>query len=326
MPLVHESSTAGIAPQNRMDFWRQGSRIIGGLSHATAPGEPFEGSARLTVLESLKIGRFRVSANEARWTRELSRQAPDPFLRFILQCRGEAEIEQGEAHFLLRPGQWTLLNSVRPHCIRSRDMIEELVVIVPRTLVSPRLFDAVAHEPLANRAGQGISRLLFDFAAAVIDEIGPGGSKADEYLAGAGVELVKALLQERFESRTMSTCREIRRDRIRSYIERNLSDPRLSVQSIADGNGCSRRYVHDLFAGEESVHSQIWNSRLERAARDLARRELLDTSITSIALSHGFSCPAHFSRSFKARFACPPRGFRRAAIGGCAPCVKTRSN
>ncbi len=314
MPLVQESSTEGIAPGNRMDFWRDGSRAIGGLNHVTDRREAFEGSARLTVLESLKIGRFRVSANEARWTRELSRQVPDPFLRFILQCQGVAEVEQGEARFSLKPGEWTLLNSVRPHAIRASDTIEELVVIVPRSLVSARLFDAAAHEPCPERAGVGISRLLFEFAGAVVDEIGPGGRKADEYLAGAGMELVKGLLQERYEGRTISTCRQIRQDRIRGYIERNLSDPGLSVQSIAEANGCSRRYVHDLFAGEESVHGLIWHTRLERAARDLSRRELVETSITMIALSHGFSCPAHFSRIFKARFAVAPRQFRRAAL------------
>lgn len=314
MPLVHESSTEGIAPNSRMNFWRDGSRAIGGLSHVTAHGEAFVGSARLTVLESLKIGRFQVSANEARWTRELSRQVPDPFLRFILQCRGTAEVEQGEARFALRPGEWTLLNSIRPHVVRASETIEELVVIVPRSLVPPRLFNAAAHEARPERAGQGISRLLFDFATAVVDEIGPGGSKADEYLAGAGMELVKALLQERYEGRAKSTCREIRRERIRGYIERNLSDPGLSVQSIANATGCSRRYVHDLFAGEGSVHALIWSSRLDRAARDLERRELLGTSITMVALSHGFSCPAHFSRLFKARFAMPPREFRRLAL------------
>ena len=314
MPQVHESSTEGIAPNNRMNFWRDGSRAIGGLNHVTAQGEAFVGSARLTTLESLKIGRFQVSANEARWTRELSQAVPDPFLRFILQCSGTAEVEQGEARFALRPGEWTLLNSVRPHAIRATETIEELVVIVPRSLVPPRLFDAAAHEARPEPAGSGISRLLFDFAGGVVDEIGAGGSKADEYLAGACMELVKALLQERYDGRAKSTCREIRRERIRGYIERNLSDTSLSVQSIADANRCSRRYVHDLFAGEASVHALIWSTRLERAARDLERRELLDTSIAMIALSHGFSCPAHFSRLFKARYAVPPRQFRRSAL------------
>lgn len=314
MPQVHESSTAGVAPGNRLEFWRDGARNIGGLCHSTANSAKFEGSAKLSVLENLKIGRFDVTANEARWTRELIRQAPDPFLRLLLQCRGTAEIEQGDARFVLQPGEWTLLNASRPHTIRSTETIEELVVIIPRSAISPRLFDATTHYASASRADKGISRLLFDFARTVLDEIGPGSAKTDEYLAGAGMELVKALLQERFDGRVVSTCREIRMERIRAFIERNLSDPTLSVQSIADAMGCSKRYVHALFAGEQSVHAMIWETRLEKSARDLCRKELLGTSITTIALSHGFSCPAHFSRMFKGRYGLPPRDYRHGAL------------
>jgi len=314
MPQVHEASTEGVAPRNRMDFWRDGARNIGGLHHLTANSEKFVGSAKLSVLENLKIGRFEVSANEARWTHELIRQAPDPFLRFILQCRGMAEIEQGEARFLLQPGQWTLLNATRPHSIRATETIEELVVIVPRSAISPRLFDAASHDAAANPADGGISRLLFEFARSVLDELGPVGPKADDYLAGAGMELVKAVLQERFDNRTVSTCREIRLERIRGFIDRNIGDPRLSVQAVAEAMGCSKRYIHALFAGGQSVHSLIWETRLEKSARDLGRKELLNTSITTVALSHGFSCPAHFSRMFKARYGLSPRDFRHRAL------------
>lgn len=314
MPEVHESSTVGIPPGHRLDFWRDGARNIGGLLHSTEEGDKFEGSAKLSVLENLKIGRFEVSANEARWTHELIRQAPDPFLRFVMQCTGSAEIEQGDARFVLQPGQWTLLNASRPHSIRAREKIEELVVIVPRSAISPRLFDATSHHACAYNAERGIGRLLFDFARSVLDDLGPVGGKADEYLAGAGMELVKALLQERFDGRTVSTCRQIRLERIRAFIDRNLSDPGLSVQTVADAMGCSKRYVHALFAGEQSVHSLIWDTRLEKAARDLTRKEMLNTSITTIALSHGFSCPAHFSRLFKARHGMPPREYRHRAL------------
>jgi len=314
VPEVHESSTLGIAPRDRLGFWRDGAQNIGGLCHSTANSAKFEGSAKLSVLENLKIGRFDVTANEARWTRELARQAPDPFLRFVLQCKGNAEIEQGEARFNLRPGEWTLLNASRPHSIRATETIEELVVIVPRSAISPRLFDATTHHASADQAGHGISRLLFDFARSVLDELGPGSPKTDEYLAGAGMELVKALLQEKFDGRVVSTCREIRMERIRAFIDRNLSDPTLSVQAIAQAMGCSKRYVHALFAGEQSVHNLIWDTRLDKSARDLRRKELLGTSITTIALSHGFSCPAHFSRMFKAHYGIPPREYRNRAL------------
>lgn len=314
MPQIHESSTAGIQPGQRLNFWCDGARQIGGLRHSTAEGDRFEGKAKLCVLENLKIGRFEVSANEARWTHELIRQAPDSFLRFVYQCKGTAEIEQGEARFKLLPGHWTLLNATRPHAIRSTETIEELVVIVPRAGVLPRLFDASRNHAGPQRADEGMSRVMFDFARSVLDHSGSVVGHADESIAGAGMELVKAVLQERFDGRAISTCRQIRLERIRAFIDRNLSDPTLSVQAVADAMGCSKRYIHALFSGEQSVHNLIWEKRLVKSARDLTRHDLLTTSITTIALSHGFSCPAHFSRAFKAQYGLPPRDFRQRAL------------
>jgi AraC-like DNA-binding protein len=314
VPTIYESSTDSVAPSDRLDFWQDGARSIGGLTHHTDDVASFEGRAKLSILDNLMVGRFSVTPNEARWTQDLIRQSPESFLRVVMQYQGVAQIEQGEARFTLSPGQWTLLNATRPHVIRSFEKIEELILIVPRNAISPRLFDATRGLTGARSASTGLSGLLFQFARSVLDEVGAGGTMVDEYLDGAGIELVKALLQDQVGGITLSTCKEIRLERIRTYIERNLSNPSLCVQSIADAMGCSKRYVHTLFAGEKSIHSLIWEGRVQKAARDLTSKDLTESSITTIALSHGFSCPAHFSRMFKTHFGTPPREYRHRAL------------
>lgn len=314
MPKIFEYSTVGVRPENRLQFWHEGSKSIGGLQHQSGNRTEFSGSVKLSVLDRLKIGRFVVSANEARWTREMIRKLDDPFLRLIYQYSGTVEIEQGERRFTLNPGNWTLLNADRVHAIRSSDVVEELVMVIPRSVLPASLFDATGVLAQAHADDTPISNLVFDFARRVLDDIPDHSPLQDQFLEGAGTDLLKALLHERLGERVFSTCKDLRMARIRAYIERNLSDPELSVATIASAMGCSKRYVHAIFEGEASVHTLIWEGRLERCRRDLERPDQIGKSITTIALNHGFSCPAHFSRMFKAQYGKPPRQFRLQAL------------
>lgn len=315
MPRVYQMSMADIDPTHRFDYWREGARSIGGIQPHPVDRRTFEGHARMSALDRLKFGRITTSAHEARWTRELIRCSDDAFLRIVMQCKGTVEIEQGEARFALRPGQWTVLNATFPHVIRTSEAIEELIIIIPRTAMVPRLFDATRRLVTAHCAQSEMGRIVFAFARTVLDELSDKPSSVDEHLDGAALELVKALLQDRLGEQIPTTYRDVRVERIRAYIEQHVADPELSVGRIADAMGCSKRYVHSLFADGPSVHSLIWQTRLQRCMRDLQRPAMKRSSITTIALSHGFSCPAHFSRLFKTTYGMPPREFRNVALG-----------
>ena len=110
------------------------------------------------------------------------------------------------------------------------------------------------------------------------------------------------------------------RTRIRAFIHRNLADPDLTIERIAERMQCTKRYLHKVFSDEgETLNQYIWAQRLELCRKHLSRAELAGKSITEIAFACGFSNAAHFSRSFRARFGQPPRAFRRAALGQKRP-------
>ncbi len=310
MPTIYEMSTDQVEPKRRSAYWQDSARAIGGMVPHAADWQAFEGEIRRSMLDHLNFGRIRATPHDAYWTRDLTTSQDDAFLRLLFQCKGTSRIEHGDTRFLLHAGEWTVLNASRPHFIGSEEAIEEMLIVVPRSVITPRLFDATRKLGKAHSADSNMARLLFVFVATMLDQDVPGASALDDHLEGAGTELIRALVSEAVGSQEPSTCREIRIQRIAAYIERHICDPNLSVDSIAKAMCCSRRYVHSLFAGGSSVHSVIWNTRLDRCARDLRRRDMADARITSIALSHGFSCPAHFSRMFKAKHGLPPRDYR----------------
>ena len=128
------------------------------------------------------------------------------------------------------------------------------------------------------------------------------------------LELAKlAIIDQLCETRAESV-RETVRARIRAFILRNLVDPELTIDRIAERMQCTKRYLHKVFSDEgQTLNQYIWAQRLERCRTELARADLAAKSITEIAFSCGFSNAAHFSRSFRARVGQSPRAYRRMA-------------
>ena len=95
------------------------------------------------------------------------------------------------------------------------------------------------------------------------------------------------------------------------YIELHLSDPKLSIATVAKGCGISPRYVSILLKLHGSPFSTlVWEQRLKIASRLLSSSRSNDLSISKVAYGMGFKSLAHFSRKFKAAFNVSPSEYR----------------
>jgi AraC-like DNA-binding protein len=99
-------------------------------------------------------------------------------------------------------------------------------------------------------------------------------------------------------------------ERATAYIESNLTR-RLHVDEVAGAVGVAPSTLHAGFTRHAgvAVHAYISRRRLTRAAAELLEST---ASISDIALGHGFTDQAHFSRRFKEVFGTTPREYRRA--------------
>jgi transcriptional regulator GlxA family with amidase domain len=96
---------------------------------------------------------------------------------------------------------------------------------------------------------------------------------------------------------------------VKESIDHNLTDPRLTLSSIARANAVSLRYLHLLFRETgESAAASVRRRRLD-LAHDLLRAQ--GSSIAEIAGRSGFDSPSSFSRVYKTRFGIAPRDARR---------------
>jgi AraC-like DNA-binding protein len=111
-----------------------------------------------------------------------------------------------------------------------------------------------------------------------------------------------------------------RLDDILKYIDVHLSNPKLSVATVAEGCGISQRYLSLLLQRHgQAFSSLVWDKRLKAASRWLASSSG-KLSISEVAYGVGFKSPAHFSRMFKRVFKQSPREYRARDAAGTRSC------
>ncbi|MFD5191677.1 helix-turn-helix domain-containing protein [Streptomyces sp. NPDC058357] len=103
--------------------------------------------------------------------------------------------------------------------------------------------------------------------------------------------------------------------RVNTFIEHHLGDPDLTPRVIADHHHLSLRSLHALFHDEpEGVAATIRRRRLERCRADLARPDLRQQLIQTIAARWGFTSTTSFSRTFRTAYDITPRDYRADAL------------
>ena len=197
--------------------------------------------------------------------------------------------------------------------VEHRSRIEALALQVP-----DRKPGAVDEPALRLFSGErGVQQLTFNFVKdtfATWTDLGSADRAVAEHIA----QLIQLCILDSSanDDERADSSRQLDGDAIRSFIERNLADPLLSLAHIAKRFGVSKRTLHRSFQSlcRGTVERYIWRSRLEQCARELTG----STSITEVAFKYGFSNSAHFSRMFRRPYGVSPRSFIKAQVEAAA--------
>lgn len=113
------------------------------------------------------------------------------------------------------------------------------------------------------------------------------------------------LREDKVKKVEMKSSDEKLMERIMKVINANLSNPELSVESIAEQVGISRVHLHRKLKEltNQTTRDFIRNIRLKQAADLLADKHL---SISEVAEATGFTNLGHFSNAFKDLYGVPP--------------------
>ena len=231
--------------------------------------------------------------------------APELY-KVLLQISGRSVLEQAGREVLLTAGTWTLYKGGLPFTLQNLERCEQRMVIVPRRELWAGSLDLDSLTTLQFGAGDHSSRNLAMLLDTAFELAMKHGAHAAAELAAAAIHLSRLALIESSDVRSPRLQADVARDRVIKYIERNLRDPDLSIESIAAAIHCSKRYLHKLFAShDETIGEYVLNRRLEQCLAGLTRPGLPGT-IAELAYAWGFNSLSHFGKAFAKRYGMTP--------------------
>jgi len=235
--------------------------------------------------------------------------------------KGTLRIVRSQASCDIRAGQMGIIDSSTPfHVKASCDANGEydsfqLVVPGPMFLMHLQEADKLLRPiDLDTMHGQSV--------LAILDLLIARGDTLSQEAANPLAESLLVALADHMQGKNAEMSRRQRvvakrLTDIQNYIMMNLADPELSFDRVAANCGISPRYLcYVLKANRTSFSKLLWSNRLAKARDLLMSPATRDYPVHEIAYMSGFKSAAHFSRTFKSSFGCPPRQFRKAEAEG----------
>lgn len=305
-------STDDVGDDDRVEYWSGiATRYFGRLeTHATGPSE-FRATLTTRPVSFLRTFHIVGSDHQVRRDAPNGGAIPDA-IKLLLQVRGRSRVDQNGRTADLNPGSWCVYDTWRPYEISNIGGVEQIVIQIPRHQIIDRSFRRLSEPFLADPNRSAMAQIAASFIRSYTDPtLVP--DDGDEFLAETTVGFVRRALHANSpQRRGVQTPSNQLRARVRQYILAHLSNPDLSIDRIARSMGCSKRYLHQVFAAENvTIERHIWRLRVERCCEALAERGQMEKSISEIAFEWGFNSSAHFSRLFKAQVGVAPTSFRR---------------
>jgi len=221
---------------------------------------------------------------------------------------GRGSVEQHGRVAGLGSGRAAAYDASVPYVLRFPVRMSELVLQVPRRVVarSGNAFDDLTAKVLPESASL---TALTSLMAAISATGGTPRTPAEaDLLAEATITLLRGTLLP--DGRPATTRIDTRAVEVamRSYVERHLTDPGLTVDRLAAVHHVSVRLVHKIFS--ESAETPAAYIRRKRLAH--SRRLLLDGgTVSSAAMRSGFIDADTFTRAFKREYGVPPSDLLR---------------
>ena len=305
-------STDGLPEKETAPAWQDWmAQLFSGLDTDLYGDTCFDGHLSVAyagdvMLTKLDAGRHRVIRDSHRL-----RDSEAAYLKIVAPWSGHAEVEQHGSKACVSNGSWAIYDTSQPYVVANPQHTEHLIMMVPKQSIAER---GLRLENLMGRSvggSAGIARIALQTMRSTYQELdnmtAPLARRAGELL----VDMVHLSLQALGGQATAVTQKQALYDRICEHVASHVRDPGLSVDQVAEALNCSRRHLHNAFAGrDQSLGGFIQQSRLELCMRELHSPALAHRTITEIAMGCGFGNSAHFSRAFKAYAGMSPSEFR----------------
>ncbi len=261
-------------------------------------------------LGTLDVCKISSQASNVRRTQsQISKSSNDYFI-VNFQLSGQSIIRQDDRRVILNQNNWSFTDSTRPYEIEFKNNFEQLVLKVPRKLLTFGTSYITANTA-SLLDDSGLGKILTSFIYSLSLELKQVDVYTRKHLAGTLIQLLNDYLNLKFTGNYDTPSKQSIILSIKSFIKEELTNPELTIQEIAQRFKCSKRQLHTMFSNEDyTLNAYIRNLRLEKSREDIENLGLLKLSISEIGYKNGFNNNSNFIKCFKQKFGIPPGEYR----------------
>lgn len=285
------------------------------LDVTAGPQSSFSASLRARALDDIELCEINAAGHNVMRTPELIARTDRKYFKLSLQLSGTGLLLQDNREAVLQAGDLAVYDTQRPYTLVHDGDFRSMVMMFPHDLIDLPV-DAVGQLTAVRLAAdQGLGRVISPFLVQIAHNLDQLSGAGGRRLTHNALDLVTTMFANELAigPDNQDPNRELL-DKIRTYIDANLSDPELCPSDIAGAHYISTRHLYNLFKlSGTTVAAWIRSRRLEHCRRDLHDPVCADRPVAAIASRWGFVDAAHFSRLFKSSFGMSPGSYRNAA-------------
>ena len=308
-PTVH-FDTNDLPESERFEVWRSAVHAHRAWLPDGADPAQFAALVDAWTLGEVVLAHSRLPAICLARTPDMARADGQDWISLAFQLNGTSifTLDHGDVVRTIGPGEIIVFDMTRD--FRSETSAHEVITCA----VSRRAMLQVAHD-IPQHHGRmiegGWGRLLANYMISLVQQLPEMAAEDAPALSRTLVQLVAACLSAASDSPASPVSRRVAdvRHRAETYIEQNLTSPKLDPLAICKALGISKARLYRAFMHSEGVTAHIRKRRLE-TIHVLLNDPRETRNIGEIAYQYGFISEAHFSRVFRQKFGFNPRHAR----------------
>ena len=315
-PALLRFSTNELPERDRLPFWREiFARKIVHVDIEPAAHFPFQAAASLLEWPGLRV--MWATSSPARMVRNLPMLADgDDSIGLIIKGRGLMIMAQRQVELALSERDALAVLHAEPARLELSEA-DWVGLCVPRAALAPFVTDIERKTMNLIPKDSEPLRLLTKYLDILKSEPVLIKPELRHSVVTHIHDLVAMSLGATWDGAEIVSKRGLRAARLRAIITdilENLTQPELTVTSVALRQGITPRYVHLVLEGQGTTFSEfVLNARLVHAHRMLTNPCLAGLTITNIAFASGFGDLSYFDRTFRRRFGGTPSDVRHTS-------------
>jgi len=287
--------------------------LNGNLLPITVSTKQTKFSGRIRAAESEGLYCFDITATDhvaQRTERDIRATDSGDFYKLNMVLTNSCTILQDGREAVLEAGDLCIYDTTRPYMRVNSPETRMIVLMFPRSILPlpPSSVRDITAVRLDGR--EGLWRIVSATLTSLVEHFEQIATPTGRRLAHNVIDIVSTLLIDTIQGKTSGGSSNLLH-KLCEYIEENLSDPNLSLGTVAAAHYVSKRLIQAQFQRKSTtITAWIRNRRLEMCRRDLSDPLLAGEPVFKIAAMWGFLDPSYFSRIFKTKYGCSPTSFR----------------